>query len=122
MPFICVSLSCVIILVPTFKIHKRVFSYLLAPKPKIEDVRQDENSCCRKIQVLKIWPNYKLGSDKFDWTIDVRNASMCNAAVNAFWSSARIDAKKRKEIQDETETSLALQEMGYETPKFLFQI
>ena len=43
------------------------------------------------------------------WTIDVQNISMCNAAVNAFWSSARIDAeKKTEEIQDETETSLAV--------------
>ena len=42
------------------------------------------------------------------WTIDVQNITMCNAAVNAFWSSARIDAEKKKEIQDATETSLAV--------------
>ena len=46
-------------------------------------------------------------SDPF-WTINVQNISMCNAAVNAFWSSARIDAEKKEEIQDETETSLAV--------------
>ena len=46
-------------------------------------------------------------SDPF-WTINVQNISMCNAAVNAFWSTARIDAEKKEEIQDETETSLAV--------------
>ena len=34
-------------------------------------------------------------SDPF-WTINVQNISMCNAAVNAFWSSARIDAEKKE--------------------------
>ena len=47
----------------------------------------------------KSLPNVYLVVNVFSdplWTIDVQNLSMCNAAVNAFWSSARIDAEKKK--------------------------
>ena len=47
----------------------------------------------------KSLPNVYLVVNVFSdplWTIDVQNLSMCNAAVNAFWSSARIDAEKKR--------------------------